>query len=129
MLDSEKMAIAAHLHVQLRRIVGRVTDVEWMVRNREYAQEVVRVARAEAKPELSAWADKLEAALQLPGRAPAPAAPAPKNAPAQSAATPSTLPLLGTDPAGRSSRFGFESTRPPEGPPVEPEKRYVGRLR
>ena len=33
MLDSEKLAIAAHLHVAMRRKLGRVIDVEWVVRN------------------------------------------------------------------------------------------------
>ena len=29
MPDSDKLAIAAHLHVLLRRKTGRVTDTEW----------------------------------------------------------------------------------------------------
>ncbi len=70
MTDSEKLAMAAHLHVLLRRKVGRVTDVEWMIRSREYAVEVLRVCRAEARyPELAEWADKLERALALPATA------------------------------------------------------------
>lgn len=67
MLDSEKLAIAAHLHVLLRRKTGRVTDTEWMAVNAEYASEVVRFARAKAvedgHPDLAEWAGKLEAAL------------------------------------------------------------------
>ena len=31
MLNSEKLAVAAHLHVLLRRKTGRVTDTEWML--------------------------------------------------------------------------------------------------
>lgn len=69
MLESEKLAIAAHLHVLLRRKTGRVTDTEWMARNAEYAVEVVRFARASAQEDghldLAEWADKLEAALAL----------------------------------------------------------------
>lgn len=69
MLESEKLAIAAHLHVLLRRKTGRVTDTEWMASNAEYASEVVRFARASAledgHPDLAEWADKLEAALTL----------------------------------------------------------------
>lgn len=69
MLESEKLAIAAHLHVLLRRKTGRVTDTEWMASNVEYAVEVVRFARASAQedghPDLAEWADKLEAALAL----------------------------------------------------------------
>ena len=69
MLESEKLAIAAHLHVLLRRQTGRVTDTEWMACNAEYAREVVRFARAKAQedgqPALAVWADRLEAALAL----------------------------------------------------------------
>lgn len=95
MLESEKLAIAAHLHVLLRRKTGRVTDTEWMVRNAEYATEVARFARQRARedaaPELAQWADKLEAAMGLertgtpaataPSTATSPAAPAPGHAP------------------------------------------------
>jgi hypothetical protein len=63
MLDSEKLGIAAHLHVLLRRRLERVTDVEWMVRNRDYAREIVRLCRTSAHPDLHQWAAKLEAAL------------------------------------------------------------------
>ena len=67
MLESEKLAIAAHLHVLLRRKTGRVTDTQWMASNTEYANEVVRFARTSAQedghPDLAEWADKLEAAL------------------------------------------------------------------
>jgi hypothetical protein len=77
MLESERIAIAAHLHVQLRRLTGRVTDTEWMARNLEYADEVVRFARDAAndkgQPELAELAQRLESAM-LPLR-PAPKPP------------------------------------------------------
>lgn len=70
MLVSQKLAIAAHLHVLLRRKTGRVTDTEWMAGNLEYALEVVRFARAKALEdghvELTEWADKLERAALEP---------------------------------------------------------------
>lgn len=70
MLPSEKLAIAAHLHVLLRRKTGRVTDTEWMASNQEYATEVVRFARRSAESDghadLKDWADKLELAM-VPG--------------------------------------------------------------
>ncbi len=70
MLASQKLAIAAHLHVMLRRKTGRVTDTEWMATNLEYALEVVRFARAKAledgHAELTEWADKLERAVLEP---------------------------------------------------------------
>ena len=67
MLVSQKIAIAAHLHVLLRRKTGRVTDTEWMASNTEYAAEIVRFARAaasaEGHAELAEWAAKLEQAM------------------------------------------------------------------
>ena len=44
--DNKLSAIATHLYVRLRRDGGRVIDAIWMVHNREYATEVLRIARA-----------------------------------------------------------------------------------
>ena len=70
MNHSEKLAIAAHLHVLLRRKTGRVTDTEWMASNAAYASEIVRFARASAETDghadLVVWADKLELAMAGP---------------------------------------------------------------
>jgi hypothetical protein len=59
MPSNEKIAIAAHLHVLLRRKTGRVTDTEWMASNHEYAVEVARFAREKAAednhPDLAVW--------------------------------------------------------------------------
>ena len=67
MLDSERLAIAAHMHVLLRRKTGRVTDTEWMASNVEYAAEIARFAREksteEGLAELAEWAGKLEQAV------------------------------------------------------------------
>ena len=67
MLESEKVAIAAHLHVLIRRKTGRVTDTEWMASNAVYAREIVRFARQRAAedgvPELADWALRLEKAV------------------------------------------------------------------
>ena len=68
MSSSDTFAIAAHLHVLLRRKTGRVTDTEWMATNSDYAREIVRFAREKATgddtlAELRPWADKLEAAI------------------------------------------------------------------
>lgn len=74
MLVSQKLAIAAHLHVLLRRKTGRVTDTEWMAENLEYGLEIVRFTRAKAledgHPDLNEWADKLEKALLESGAKP-----------------------------------------------------------
>lgn len=67
MLDSERLAIAAHMHVLLRRKTGRVTDTEWMATNVEYAAEIARFAREKSTEdglaELAEWAGKLEQAV------------------------------------------------------------------
>ena len=113
MLDSEKFAIAAHLHVVLRRVNGRVTDVEWMIHSSEYAREVIRVARTEDHPELLRLADKLEAAL-LP--------PAPMPKPERRAPPP--------EPSSReASDFGASRFASSDFDPVVPRQRYVGTLR
>ncbi len=72
MLSSQKLALAAHVHVLLRRKTGRVTDTEWMAQNAEYALEIVRYLRAKARedalPELPEWAGKLEIAMRETGQ-------------------------------------------------------------
>lgn len=112
MQNSEKIALAAHLHVLLRRKTGRVTDTEWMVMNADYAREVVRYAKAQAlerqDPELDAYARKLEAGLL-----PAPPAPAP-------VASGSALERL-------RERAAAPTARPGEERPAAP--RYIGGLR
>lgn len=66
MPESELLAIAAHLHVLLRRSCGRVTDTEWLAANAEYAAEIIRFAReqegARRTPELVEWTHRFEAA-------------------------------------------------------------------
>ncbi|MDB5884062.1 MAG: hypothetical protein JWR74_233 [Polaromonas sp.] len=70
MAFSEKLAIAAHLHVLMRRKTGRVTDTEWMAANPAYAAEIIRLAHQKAAEgghdDLGILADKLEAAMALP---------------------------------------------------------------
>ena len=78
MNETQRLAIAALMHVTLRRKTGRVTDTEWMARNAEYAAEIVRYARERARddalPELAELADRLEQAMFPKPPAPAPAA-------------------------------------------------------
>ena len=109
MSDSDKLAIAAHLHVLLRRKTGRVTDTEWMAANAEYAQEIVRFARQRATednaPDLAEWADRLEQALHT------------------SPPVAQRRPLL--DAAAQVVRA--RPARPPEPAPEVP--RYVGGIR
>jgi hypothetical protein len=67
MAPAQKLAVAAHMHVLLRRKTGRVTDTEWMADNQDYAREIVRFARVKAEedghPDLYEWAGRLETAV------------------------------------------------------------------
>lgn len=111
MLDSDKLAIAAHLHVAMRRKLGRVTDVEWMVRSDEYAREIIRLALAEPdQPDLHHWARRMDEALF--------AVQTQRRATAGPAAQRPSPPVAA--PAGAAQ--AAESAVP------EP-KRYIGRLR
>jgi hypothetical protein len=134
MLVSEKLAIAAHLHVLLRRKTGRVTDTEWMAQNAEYAAEIVRFARAKAKedghPDLEQWAAKLEGAVLQPAAVP----PRPLAQAALQALRGRSAPVP-LPPASPASEFPTESgvddlssdpNRPPKGPDAS---RYVGGIR
>lgn len=109
-MDSEKFAIAAHLHVVMRRTTGRVTDVEWMVKSPDYAREIIKAARASPQPDLHRLADKLETLLQL--MPPTPSGFVPTDAGALSGFSPSLPPS------------SLARTPSPDG-----RKRYVGTLR
>ena len=137
---SDRVAIAAHLHVLLRRRTGRVTDTEWMASNEEYARAMVRFARERAQedaaPELEEWAGRLERAWDTPveqarqsfmeaamrtvamrpgGEAAAPKPPAPGSPAA---------PAAGAAPGAPGG------PKPPGGPtPPAGGNRYVGGLR
>jgi len=73
MADMDRLAVAAHLHVLMRRRLNRITDMEWMSTNREYAMAMVRLAHASEHADLHEWAEKLERAWRLvvDGTAPA----------------------------------------------------------
>jgi hypothetical protein len=129
MLESEKFAIAAHLHVLLRRVNGRVTDVEWMIRSPEYAREVIRVARTEQHADLHKLADKLEAAVLEGARAATLAAAARRPAFAHTESGDGHSNPLSEYP---SSSFGNSVSPGTGGSGVDPKtgrKRYVGSLR
>lgn len=111
MTDSEKLAIAAHLHVLLRRKTGRVTDVEWLIRSPEYAQEIIRIALAEADPpELSDWALKLQIAIFVKVN----------SRSTRSGGSSSSV----TEPHASANTATSNTDKRPEG-----SSRYVGRLR
>ena len=132
---SDRVAIAAHLHVLLRRRTGRVTDTEWMASNEEYARAMVRFSRERARedsaPELEEWAGRLErawdtpveqarqsfmeAAMRTVAMRPGGEAAAPKPA--------SATPASGAAPGAPVG------PKPPGGPPPPGGNRYVGGLR
>ena len=137
MLDSEKLAIAAHLHVLLRRKAGRVTDTEWLATNAEYATEIIRFTRAKAAEDghadLAEWAEKLEQAFaSSPAMRPVGSTPAKPKAVVSltdrlRGLAPASAPALALVPTEEESRLppdsGFATHVP------EAERRYIGRLR
>ncbi len=60
---NERLAVAAHLHVMLRRKHGRVTDTEWMAVNEPYARTIIALARAQADDDLHRMATRFEAIM------------------------------------------------------------------
>lgn len=76
MTSDEKFAVAAHLYVLLRRKSGRVVDTVWLLQNRVYAQEVLRLAREQSDDEIVKLADRFEM-MMFGGREPIDERPAP----------------------------------------------------
>lgn len=147
MTSNDVFALAAHLHVLLRRKTGRVTDTEWLTTNADYAREIVRFTREKATSaehaDLLALADKLEAAIPLiasPARKPLLQAAADtlkagqvSAATAQRAATPRSGGFANSVPGGQNSGF-IESTLisvfgGPRKEDEDPDARYVGGIR
>lgn len=147
MLPAQKLAIAAHMHVLLRRKTGRVTDTEWMAENPDYAREVVRFARAKAieenAPELAESAARLEEAV-LGGASPQrPRAPAAGSQSAldrlrersrSAVIQPARAPVAERTGGFAASLFGHARADDPPDSGLEPKRdpkapRYVGGLR
>lgn len=128
----EKMAIAAHLHVLLRRKTGRVTDTEWMATNPAYAQEVIRLAREKSAEddhdELGVLADRLEHAMACAGKP----LPRPQVQRVSEAAKEHNARALAVGAAalesGGDSAFG-ESQMGPDGTQRQDAARYIKGLR
>jgi ElaB/YqjD/DUF883 family membrane-anchored ribosome-binding protein len=64
MSSSKMLGLAARMHLLLRRTTGRVTDIEWLASNAEYAEEIIRFARSrtidDKTSELAQLADHFE---------------------------------------------------------------------
>ncbi len=147
MTSNDVFALAAHMHVLLRRKTGRVTDTEWLTSNAEYAREIVRFTREKATTDehadLLALADKLEAAIPLmaaPGRKPLLQVAADtlkagqvSAATAQRAATPRAGGFAHSVPGQSNSGFIESALISAFGGPrkegEDPDARYVGGIR
>ena len=138
MSEGDKLAIAARLHVLLRRKTGRVTDTEWMATNVEYATEIVRFCRSRASEpgfeDVLEWAARLEQAVM-------------PSSSRRSSSTAAALDAAPTQPMPQDGEFAnsnwSESTigmvravLAQHGLPVQPTaspnpdtSRYIGRLR
>jgi hypothetical protein len=115
MSESDKKSIAALLYVTLRRVASRVIDVEWMVKNEEYAHEIIRLARQQNSEELTHYADRYE---ELAFGKPLPAKAAPVAPPAKSPLT--AEPTLDDKPEGDGEAEEGEGALPGH---------YIGALR
>lgn len=60
MTTDEKFGAAAHLYVLLRRKCGRVIDTVWLLQSKDYALEVLRLAREQPDDEILKLADRFE---------------------------------------------------------------------
>lgn len=61
--DTELFALASQLYVRLRRVNGRVIDVQYMMESREYADYVVSYASKIEDEELQRQVGKIERIL------------------------------------------------------------------
>ncbi|MDD2989616.1 MAG: hypothetical protein PHI64_11725 [Zoogloea sp.] len=104
--DSVIYGLLGRVHLLMRRVSNRITDVEYMRVNKDYAREVVRLAMATGNPELAELCGRLRLAMELD-------APAAKAEPASERSGPGLLQRL------RTAR--------PEA--THPTQRYVGSLR
>ena len=111
--DSDRLAVAAHLHVALRRKTGRVTDTEWMASNLAYGHAMVEFALAHAHEksdeDLQRLAMRMQAALTA------------QSAPRQSVLPPATTTVAGPAPVSVQSVQAAGAGRG--------AARYVGGLR
>lgn len=103
--DSDRLAVAAHLHVALRRKTGRVTDTEWMASNQTYAQAMVTFAREHAREKADEELERLAARLAQSWGEPAPATKPSGQSPVTAATSESRLAERATDMLRTSARY------------------------
>ena len=63
MSDHEKTSVAALISVILRRKLGRVVDVKWLIKNEAYANEIIKLSREQGLDDLTSYANNLEALM------------------------------------------------------------------
>jgi hypothetical protein len=92
MTEGERLsAVATHLYVRLRRDGGRVIDVLWLLRNQDYAREVVRLAREIPDAEVERLADRFEELMFGIVKAPRQTSSSPVAAPTQAEQPPAQV--------------------------------------
>jgi hypothetical protein len=65
--DSVIYGLLGRMHVLMRRVSNRITDVEYMRVSKDYSREIVRLAEATDNEELHNLADRLRRAMDLEG--------------------------------------------------------------
>lgn len=74
---ADRLAVAAHLHVAMRRKMGRITDTEWLASNLDYARAMLSLCAEQPDEDVRLWAARLAALwarVQTAAPAPTPAA-------------------------------------------------------
>lgn len=67
--DTVIYGLLGRIHLLMRRVSNRITDVEYMRVNKDYAREIVRLAQESGNAELADLAVRLTTAMELDGRA------------------------------------------------------------
>jgi hypothetical protein len=103
-MDSEShiYGLLGRIHVLMRRSLNRITDVEYMRINADYAREILRIAEGTDNAELHELCGKLRVAMELDG--------------------PPVQPR-------EDRRFSFGLGGKKDVPPEEGDERYIGTLR
>ncbi|WP_445115791.1 hypothetical protein [Acinetobacter sp. WZC-1] len=63
--NSEAFSVATLIYARLRRVLGRVVDVVYLVENKEYACYVAELAQSTEDTELQRHAARLQVLLEL----------------------------------------------------------------
>lgn len=110
--DSVIYGLLGRMHVLMRRVSNRITDVEYMRINKDYCREIVRLAEAAGNEELLGLAQRLRAAMDL-----------------DDLATPASV-IAAKKPGGLLDKLLHHPATPDESQEKDkPEDRYVRSLR